>query len=577
MLCYDGDMEIDVDVKLATRKSSKLLKIIERISGENKSMVEHIKILLDTIEKQNQNAFRQNEDIKELNKRIKNLEIENHHQAQIIAARNRRLFGRKSEKMSYDESQYWLFNEIETVIRGQEKLPEKTVSVKAHTRIKCGRKPIPDNLPRVRILHDISESEKKCVHCSGMLPKIGEDTWEEVSIVPVKIFVKQHIYPKYGPCNCKECRNNKEENPIKSAPHEKRIIPGSMADETILAHLAVSKFCDSLPFYRMEKIMRRYGIEYGRETMCHQMIRISRACSGLIELMWHDALSGPVMNMDETVLQVLREPGRDPTAKSWMWVMIGRPEGKKVILFHYHQKRSGEVARVLLEGYSGYLQSDGYSAYHVADDIDGIIPVGCWAHVRRKFIESKGLKEYVSHADKALAMISKIFHIDSTLRDGDMTENDFVRKRQEQTQPVLDELHCWLHEVIAEVPSSFNLSRAIRYTVKEWHKLIRYLDHAYLTPDNNIAENAIRPFVIGRKNWLFANTPQGAYASATLYSFVESAKANGLDPFDYLTWLFTELPKTPAEKLRELLPHVADPAKVNGFVARSNLNLDGEK
>ena len=571
---------MEIDVKLATRKSRKLLKVIEQLSNENKSMAELISTLTNTIEKQDKDAHKQNENIEQLNKRIEYLEIENRHQAEIIAARNKRLFGRKSEKMTYDETQYWLFNEIEAVIREKVNLPEpeKTTIVKAHARTKRGRKPISDSLPRVEIVHDIPEAEKKCTHCPQMRPRIGEDVREEVSIIPMKIFVKRHIYPKYGPCNCKECRNsNKEENPIKSAPHEKRIIPGSMADEILLAYLAASKFCDGLPFYRMEKILRRYGIEYGRETMCNQMIKISAACSDLLDLMWSDARSSPVLNMDETVLQVLREPGRDPTTKSWMWVTIGRYEGKKIILFHYHQKRSGEVARALLEGYSGYLQSDGYSAYHVVGDGERIIPVGCWAHVRRKFIESKGLKEHVCYADQALALISKLFHIDSTLRQKDLSENDFVRIRQEQTQPILDELYCWLHEMIAKVPPSFNLAKAIRYTIKEWHKLIRYLDHAYLTPDNNIAENAIRPFVIGRKNWFFADTPRGAHASATLYSLVESAKANGLDPFDYLAWLFTELPGTPKERLRELLPHVVDPAKVNGFVVRNSLRLNGGK
>ena len=256
-----------------------------------------------------------------------------------------------------------------------------------------------------------------------------------------------------------------------------------------------------------------------------------------------------------------------------MWVLIGRPNGKKVILFHYHQKRSGEVARELLKEYRGYLQSDGYSVYHSVGDTDGIISVGCWAHVRRKFIDAKGLAEHVSHADDALAKISKLFHIDGALREKNLTENDFVRMRQEQSQPVFDELFCWLHDMESRVPPSLNLHKAIQYTKNEWQRLIRYLDHAYMTPDNNIAENAIRPFVVGRKNWLFADTPRGAYASACLYSLIESAKANRLDPFDYLAWLFTELPRNPKEKLRDLLPHVVDPATVNSFVAKSALNL----
>ena len=573
---------MEIDVKLATRQSRKLLAVIEQLSNENKNQAELISNLMNTVEKQSATIEKQNEnnrkEIEELKKRIEYLEIIRHHQEEIIAAQNRRSFGRSSEKLQYEDLQGWLFNEVEAVVR-EKILSLATTHVKEHDRVKskAGRKPIFDSLPRKEIMHDIPESEKLCAASGKMRPRIGEDVVEEVSIIPTQVFVKKHVYPKYGPCDCAACKADKNQEPIVSAPHEKRIIPGSMADETMLAYLATSKFCDGLPFYRQEKILRRYGIEYGRETMCNQMIRISEACSDLIELMWQEARSGPIMNMDETVLQVLHEPGRDPKTKSWMWVAIGRPGGKKVILFHYHQKRSGEVARELLKDYSGYLQSDAYSAYHAIGDMDKIIFVGCWSHVRRKFIDAKGIKEYVSHADEALALIAKLFHIDSTLRKQDMDENDFVRMRKEQSQPILDELFIWLSEKVSKVPESFNLFKAIRYTLNEWPRLIRYLDHAYLTPDNNIAENAIRPFVIGRKNWLFANSPRGAYASACHYSLIETAKANGLDPFDYLTWLYIELPKTTKEKLRDLLPHVVDPAKVNGFVAKNALLLNGAK
>lgn len=569
---------MEIDVKLATRQSRKLLDINEQLSGENRSMAELISILTNTIEKQNATIEEQNEShrkkIEDLQKRIEYLEIVNRHQEEIISARNRRLFGRKSEKLSYEAAQSWLFNEMETVYR-EMKPSTQTTHVKAHVRVKGGRKPISDSLPRVEIVHDLSEAEKICAGSGKTRPKIGSDVREEVSIIPMKVFVKKHVYPKYGPCTpgCAECLAGTDPSPIISAPREKRIIPGSMSDETVLAYLATSKFCDGLPFYRQEKIMRRYGIEYGRATMCNQMIRISAVCSDLIELMWQEARSGPIVNMDETTLQVLHEPGRAPQDKSWMWVMIGHPEGKKLVLFHYHEHRSGDVARELLKGYKGYLQSDGYSAYHAVGNTDGIISVGCWAHVRRKFIEAKGIKEHVCLADEALVMIAKLFNIDSRLRKTDMDENDFVRVRNEQSQPILDELFPWLREKVSKVPESFNLFKAIRYTLNEWPRLVRYLDHAYLTPDNNIAENAIRPFVVGRKNWLFADTPRGAYASACHYSLIESAKVNALDPFDYLAWLFTVLPKTSQEKLRDLLPHVVDPVIVNGFVVKNALNL----
>lgn len=542
-------MKVDIDSLPSERME--LGKLIEQLKSEREELIAGYTALqqkVEAIEKEN-----------------KLLRLENEHMKEIIAARNRRQYGRKSEKLPPDELQAWLFNEAE-MAADPAHVPQKVkiVRIKEHTRKIVSRKALPADLPREIVLHDVNNGH--CVHCNKELQKIDEDSHEEMSIIPLKVRVKKHIYPKYRSCDCEESRKSGDAKII-SAARKKRIIPGCQADENLLAHLAVSKFCDGLPFYRMEKILQRYGLKYNRSTMCDQMIHISSACQDLMEVMWQEALSGPIVHMDETILQVLNELGRDPHQKSWMWVLIGRPEGKKLVLFHYHPNRSGDVARKLLKGYKGYVQSDGYSAYGTLADTPDIILVGCWSHGRRKFIDAKGLAEYTSLADEALKMIAKIFHIDSSLRKEDLDENEFVRIRREQTQPVLDELYCWLQANISKAPPSMNISKAINYLLNNWPKLIRYLDHAYLTPDNNIAENAIRPFVIGRKAWLFSNTPLGAHASALLYSLIESAKANGHEPYTYLVYLFTYLPVTPKDNLKELLPHILDTAKVKAFMA----------
>jgi transposase len=546
--CYTHNMPMDIS-HLPSKKAE-LKKIIEQLLKEKEEAA----------------IFR----IK-LESQMLYLEAQNRHMKEIIEARNRRLFGRSSEKLSHDELQDWLFNEAEISADKTEPIkPSKSITIKTHKRINAGRKPISTDLPREIVPHDVGDEEKKCACCGSERPLIGEDTSEEVAFIPAKVIVKKHVYPKYGPCSCTESKKQRNLPTVISATRKPRIIPGCMADEALLAHLVVSKFCDGLPFYRMEKIMERYGVDYSRATMCNQMIRLSSACQELIELMWAEARTGPIVNMDETPLQVLHEPGREAHKKSWMWVMVGRPAGKKIVLFHYHQSRSGEVARKLLKGYKGYLQSDGYSAYGTLSDSGDVIQVGCWAHVRRKFFDSRGDSAFASHADEALKMIAKIFHIDSSLREKDLNENDFVCIRREQTQPIFDEFYCWLGEMIKRVPPSLNLYKAINYSANSWQKLVRYLDHAYLTPDNNIAENAIRPFVIGRNAWLFMNTALGAHSSATMYSLVESAKANEIEVFDYLAYLFTVLPETPKEQLRDLLPHVIDPVKVKGFVTGRN-------
>jgi transposase len=488
-----------------------------------------------------------------------------------LATRNRKLFGRSSENLSAEEIKGWLFDEAELTV--VEEKPEaevevevegETVEVPAHTRKKPGRRKLPEALPRHDIVHDLPVEEKACACCGKERPRIGEDATEELEYVPAKLMVNRHVYPKYGPCGCERSKADETIRPIVTAPAVKRLIPGGMAGPGLLAHLATCKFADGLPFYRMEKILARYGIEYPRSTMCRQMIAVSRACQDLLKLMWEDARGSPLLHLDETTVQVLKEPERSPSQKSYMWVTVGYRQGKKIVLFHYHQSRSKAVAEELTKGYRGYIQTDGYAAYSAVGEREGIVHVGCWGHARRKFFEALQGKHQPSLAQRALILIGKLFAIDKKYRalweSGKLTADEFVAKRRAKSLPVLAQIKTWVDAHIALVTPSSHLGDAMKYVTNQWKKLLRYLDHPYLHPDNNIVENAIRPFVIGRKNWLFADTPLGAYASATLYSFIESAKANGLDPYAYLKYLFTILPITHKEKLIDLLPHRIDPA-----------------
>jgi len=493
---------------------------------------------------------------------IDKLSQENSWLRELVAARNRRLFGRKSEKLDHEELQYWLFNEAEigTTEPGKTEKEAESITITYKRKSKGGRKPIPANLPRKEIKHDLPESEKKCNCCGKNLPQLKPEVSEEVEYIPAEVFVNHHVYFKYGPCTCKESRS-KGITPIKSAPREKRIIPGGMAAPSLLSYLVTSKFCDGLPLYRQEKILGRYGIKYTRATMCNQMIRVAGSLQDLLELMWEDLLSGEVIRMDETHLQVLNEPGREATTKSWMHVAVGEYEKKKIILFHYHTSRSGNVPREILKEWQGYLQTDGLAAYNRAGNQPEIIHVGCWSHTRRKYIDARGGPKAPPGglSDEALSMIGQLFNIEKILRKEELSDEEFVKKRKELLWPVLEKLKTWIDEYFPQVPPQSYLARAMNYTLKQWDKLTKYLDHPSLRPDNNFAENAIRPFVIGRKNWLFANTQLGAHASATCYSFIESAKMNRLEPYAYMKYLFTILPRTPKEQLPDLLPHRIDP------------------
>jgi transposase len=468
-----------------------------------------------------------------------------------------KFFKRSSEKTSkYEQNQMLLFNEAETEFKEPE--PEDEIktetTVKTYTRKKRGRKKLPEDLPREEIIYDLSDEEKVCPCCGKERPQIGKEDTEELDIIPAKVKVLKHVRIKYGPCKCDDFLE--EEIPeIKTAILPARLIPGSIASPGLLAYVATSKYVDSLPFYRQSKIFERIDVDISRATLCNWIISAAKKCEPLIELMRKEIRSGPLIQMDETTLQVLKEEGRAPTTKSYMWISVGYPACEKpVIMFDYHQSRSKDIPLAKLEGYNGYLQTDGYSGYNAAGAQDGIIHVGCFAHARRYFTEAAKLsKKKINTGGKGLIFIQKIYKIEKTLREQNLSANDFLSTRKKEVKPVLDNFYEWLQNV--SVPPQSKAGKAVSYALNEWNKLSKYIDHPFLTPDNNRAENTIRPFVVGRKNWLFSNTPKGANSSAILYSLVETAKANKLEPYKYLRYLFAKLPEASTEEdLRQLLP-----------------------
>jgi transposase len=484
-------------------------------------------------------------------------------------------FGKKSEKLTpEDELQGLLFNEAEAFINVSDVASENETEdvcknsdvtvIKQHTRSKAGRKPIPADIPRKEIIHDLSDEEKKCACCSKIRPSIGTEETEELEYIPAKIFALKHIYPKYGPCDCDDFFN--EEKPeVISAPAVKRMLPGSIASEGLLAYVFISKFCDALPFYRLSKMFRRIDVDISRATMCNWHMNTYETMKLFFEMLKETLKSGNFIRMDETTLQVLHEKDRKPESKSYMWVAIGYPaRGRPLVLYEYHPTREGIVPMEFLEGFKGYLQTDGYAAYISPAAKYELVHVGCFAHARREFHKAYNPKNNNSSSYKALMIIQKIYKIESDLREKNLTDDVFVKKRRAAVMPVLDELHAFLVLTKAAVTPSSLIGQAVDYTLKQWDKLIRYLDLACMTPDNNEIERSIKSFVIGRKNWMFSNTPRGAHASAGMYSLIESVKANGLDPYLYLRFLFAKFPYVcgDREELRKLLPCFVSPEDI---------------
>jgi transposase len=477
-----------------------------------------------------------------------------------------RLFGRKSEKLTEDDyKQMVLFDEAECAAdEDQGERGQEDITVAGHTRKKPGRKPLSEKLPRVEIVHDIAEEEKQCA-CGAALQRIGAEVCEKLKIIPAKIYVEKHIRPKYA---CKECEGlaNDGEAAVKIAPVPPQIIPRSIVTETLLAFILVSKFNDALPFYRQERMFGRIGAEISRADMANWAIKAAASCGELIELMEQEIREGPVVRIDETRIQVMKEYQREDTSLSYMWVFRGGPPRKPVILYKYHPTRSGEVVLSYLKGYEGFIQTDGYKGYAEVGSLPGIVHVGCWAHVRRKFDEASKAVKKAGSAREALSKISRLYAVERELRELNLADAEFTQKRKQAVEPILAAFKTWLDKRSTQVAPSTLLGKALRYTQGEWPKLINYILSPHLTPDNNLIENAIRPFVVGRKNWLFSGSPKGAHASAALYSIIQTAKANGFEPFKYLSYIFSQIPLCQnKEDFKTLLPQHLDANEYKSF------------
>ncbi|HPA10639.1 MAG TPA: IS66 family transposase [Treponemataceae bacterium] len=448
-------------------------------------------------------------------------------------------FCRKSEKSETEENQQLLFAEEPS--SQEEAANEQIETIKTYSRKKPGRKPIPDSLPREEVVIDIPEEDKHCA-CGHDLVRIGEETAERLQVILPKMWVERIVRPKYACRNC-EGSGDEDKHAVRIAPPSVNIIPKSIVSPGLLSFIITNKFVDHLPYYRQEGRFDRLGIQISRQNMSNWQQMAFEKIRPLLDLLKKHIQSGPVINMDETPVQVLGEANRKDTQKSYMWLVRGGPPEHPAFLYSYRETRASKHITELLEGFTGYLQTDGYEAYATAlKGNDAIVHVGCMAHARRKFDEAAKVSKKESSANEALKHIRNLYRIESELRSMNLSVDEFVRMRKEKAGPVLEAFKKWLEKRVVQVPPSLGLGKAISYTLNEWPKLIRYLESPYLTPDNYVSENAIRPFVLGRKNWLFSGSPEGAESSCAMYSLIETAKHNGLNPYEYLVKVFEAAP-----------------------------------
>lgn len=463
---------------------------------------------------------------------------------ELLANLKKRHFAPTSEKSEYHQMEL-IFDEAEQQLdQDTPDLPaETTVVIAEHNRRKHKRVSIPAELPRVEVIHDLPEDQKICPHDQAELKRIGSETSEQLEIIPASIRVLKHVRYKYA-CPC--CEQH-----LVTAKKPKQAIEKSIASASLLAYVATQKYVDGLPLYRQLAMFKRIGIELDNTTLANWMIKCGELVQPLINLLHEKILEHNILHMDETTVQVLKEPDKPPQSKSHMWVV----RSPQAVLFHYEPTRRGDVATELLVDFKGALMVDGYEGYNAICVANQLTRLGCWAHVRRKFMDALQVqpKGKTGKADEALALIQKLYRIEKETQSISAAERCLIR--QQQAQPLLDKLKVWLDKRLPGALPSSAIGKALLYLHNQWSRLIIYVQHGDYPIDNNAAENAVRPFVIGRKNWLFSTSQRGAKASANLYTLVESAKINALDPWAYLLKIFTELPlANTIEDVEALLP-----------------------
>jgi transposase len=462
---------------------------------------------------------------------------------------NARKFGRSSERWTPDETmQAQLFNELEVAVAcdamatseeaGEpEALRQRKDRNERRERVGGGRKPLPANFPRREIVLDLPESEKVCSSCGKIFVRIGEDVSERLCIEPMKFFVEKTIRPTYG-CSC-GCGG------MHGSPAPERIIPKSIASPSFLSQIIASKFCDALPFYRQANILERDGIEVSRATMARWALEAHLLLSPLTELIRKKIRTSAVMGMDETRVRVLHENGETKEGLSWMWcaaaaIELPEPAGSnrelKLITYYYAGGRDKEVAQELLTGFTGILMSDAYAAYNEPSRSVGIVQAACMAHVRRKFYDVLKIEKGNKLANEALGYIKALYDVERAYADKPHDER--LVARQGKSLPIMKSFWEWLVANGGRVRPGSTLGKAISYTIPLWPRLEVFLGDGRVPIDNNIIENAIRPFTVGRRNWLFFDQSHGAEASTSFYTIIETAKANGIEPMHFLKFLF---------------------------------------
>jgi transposase len=469
------------------------------------------------------------------------------YKSQLLSAK-RRQFGSSSEKTDPDFRQMSLFAESEIAPPSE---PETEEIAYRRKKQKGKRESDLSCLPTERIEYELDESERICPECGETMSDIGTDIRREMKLIPAKVVVVEHAAHAYA---CKNCEKNGVATPFAKAKAPAALIPGSLASPSLVACIAAQKYSNGMPLYRIEKGFSHDGVQISRQTMSNWVIKCSELyLEPIYDLLKIGLLKENVLHADETTVQVLREPGRNAQTKSYEWVYrTGACAEHKISVYDYKMTRSREHPQTFLKDFKGFLHTDGYQAYHSLSP--DITVVGCWAHLRRKFDDllkkTPKAKRKGSNAEKGIAYINALFRLER--ETAILAPEERLKKRLEKGRKISDAFFAWA-ESLGALPKT-PLGAAVHYAIAQRP----YLENIFLDGrteiSNNRCERAVKPFVIGRKAWMFANTPAGAMAGSVMYSIIETAKENGLHPFRYMEFLLETLPGATGADPESLLP-----------------------
>ncbi len=467
-------------------------------------------------------------------------------------------FGSSSEKNS-DLNQVSFFNEAEaeSALAGEEpSLEDIAVKEPKKGKMKGKKKKMTENLPAQVIDYVLTPEEQSCPQCSHDLHEMKTIVRKELTVLPARVHVTEHVQHVY---TCRNCELQEETTPVVYAEAPSPILKNSLASPSLVASIMTKKYVDALPLYRQEQKFLRFGYDISRQTMSNWVVKSSELwLKPIYNLLKQELLKDDILHADETILEVIHEPGRKATSNSYMWIYLtGHLSPRSIVVYEYTPGRSGQFAEDFLKDFKGYLHSDGYSGYHRLEN--KVISVGCWAHLRRKFndalqnIAPTGATSK-SLAQKGYTLSNQIFQLEK--RWLKLSPEERLVKRKEEAEPKVSNFFKWINDNEPMILPKSLLGKAFTYAANQERRLRNYLLDGRLEITNNRAERGIKPFVIGRKNWLFANTPRGAEASAIIYSIVETAKMNNLNPFTYIEYLLETMPNLDKYhlKLDDLLP-----------------------